>query len=55
MESGPAAIDSQESFERRLREAREKTGKVLLDDDNLFVLTCEKLLHTYTFEERGYA
>lgn len=47
-------IESTESFTEELKTARKKVGKKMLSDNDLFLLTCEKLLRTYTFEEKGY-
>ena len=47
-------IESAESFTKELKAIQSKVGKEMLTDNELFVLTCEKLLRTYTFEEKGY-
>ena len=47
-------IESTESFTKELKAIQNKIGKEQLTDNDLFVLTCEKLLRTYTFEEKGY-
>ncbi len=47
-------IESAESFAERLKEVKKKVGKELLTDDDLFIMICEKIFHTYTFEEKGY-
>lgn len=47
-------IESTESFTKELKDIQKKVGKKMLTDDDLFILTCEKLLRTYTFEEKGY-
>ena len=47
-------IESQESFKNDVKKAQDKLGREMLSDDDLFVLTCDKLLRTSTFEEKGY-
>ena len=47
-------IESAESFTEKLKEVKKKVGKELLTDDDLFIMICEKILHSYTFEEKGY-
>jgi uncharacterized membrane-anchored protein YjiN (DUF445 family) len=47
-------IESEESFAEKLKEVKKKVGKELLTDDDLFIMICEKILRTYTFEEKGY-
>ena len=47
-------IESTELFTKELKAVQKKVGKEMLTDNDLFMLTCEKLLRTYTFEEKGY-
>ncbi len=47
-------IESAETFTEELKRVQKKIGKEELMDNDLFILTCEKILHTYTFEEKGY-
>ncbi len=48
-------ISSSDSFVQRLEQAKNKLEHELLNDDDLFVMACEKLMQTYTFEEKGYS
>lgn len=54
MENEIKEIESAESFTKELNAIQNKVGKEMLSDNDLFILTCEKLLRTYTFEEKGY-
>ena len=54
MENKIKEIESAESYTKKLKVTQDKLGKEMLTDDDLFVLTCEKLLRTFTFEEKGY-
>ncbi len=54
MENKTQKIDSAEAFAEELKRVQKKIGKEELTDNDLFILTCEKILHTYTFEEKGY-
>jgi len=47
-------IESAEMFAENLKEVKKKIGKELLTDDDIFCLLCEKIMRTYTFEEKGY-
>jgi hypothetical protein len=47
-------IESHEAFQNEVKKAQEKLGREMLSDNDLFVLTCEKIVRTYTFEEKGY-
>ena len=47
-------IESHEAFQNEVKKAQEKLGNEMLSDNDLFVLTCEKILRTYTFKEKGY-
>ena len=47
-------IESEESFVEKLKVVKKKIGKELLTDDDLFIMMCEKILRSYTFEEKGY-
>lgn len=47
-------IESEALYKERLENVRKRTGKEILNDDDIFVLVCEELLHTYTYKEKGY-
>jgi len=47
-------IESAESFTEKLKAVKKKVGKELLNDDDLFIMMCEKIMRSYTFEEKGY-
>ncbi len=47
-------ITSAESFTEELKKVQKKIGKEKLSDNELFILTCDKILRSYTFEEKGY-
>ncbi len=54
MKNDLKTIESAEAFAKELKRVQKKAGKEKLTDNDLFILTCEKILHTYTFEEKGY-
>lgn len=54
MEDEIKEIQSAEEFAGKLKAVKRKMGKELLSDDDLFVLACEKIARTYTYEEKGY-
>lgn len=54
MEGKIEEIESVESFSKKLHVVQKKIGKEILSDNDIFILTCEKLMRTYTFEEKGY-
>lgn len=47
-------VRSREEFKERAKEGQDKIGEKMLDDNDLFVMTCQKIARTHTFEEKGY-
>jgi hypothetical protein len=43
------------SFEETVKTVKSKIGKKKLTDEDLLVLAAENILHTHTFEEKGYS
>ena len=43
------------SFEEKVNDVKNKIGKEKLTEDDIILLTAESILHTYTFEEKGYS
>ena len=41
-------------FKKRKKEVENKLGNEILTDDDLFILACDKLFHSYTYEEIDY-
>ncbi|MGD9201713.1 MAG: hypothetical protein PVI26_09135 [Chitinispirillia bacterium] len=54
MENETQKIVSIKYFSERRKEVVEKIGRKLLNDDDIFILMCEKLLKSYTYEEKKY-
>ena len=54
METTIKNITTYTCFLKRLKEIKEKMGKHILTDDDLFVLMCEKIIQSYTYEEKDY-
>lgn len=47
-------IESITEFESKVKEVNAKIGNQILNDNDLFILTCDSLRHTYTFAEIDY-
>lgn len=54
MEKEINKIVSFEYFSNRQKEVAEKVGKKELNYDDLFILLCEKILISYSYEEKKY-
>ena len=44
-----------DSLNGAVTKAKRKIGREQLTDEDLLALAAESILHTYTFEEKGYA
>ncbi len=47
-------ITSVEAFTEELKKVQKKIGREKLTENELFILTCEKILRSFTYEEKGY-
>jgi hypothetical protein len=48
------SIDNLNDFNKNMKSIEEKTGKILLSDDDLLMLACREIAKTYTRDEKDY-